>query len=490
MKISALKMNNLNTSAGVKNLALILLCLGCAVFIYSLFGRFVHIDDAYIGEPSYWLAKNGFVRAEIFRGWEHAEEQLLWTHKIYTLTVALFIRLFGYGVTQVKAVSLVYFAGLAVLWWKIAKDAKFSSTQILLFFVLFVFNSYLFEKAFVARPEIAVCFWATVTFLFLTRGLKLLNGSDNCWSGCWTFCLAGLAAGLSIGNHLNGLIVAGAGCVLLLWHRQFKWFFVFGVIASLGLGSYFWDIRNAADLNLMWRQFSNAQDMRQGQFQILHYLWNLLNELQRFLHSIREISISLFIFSAIITCRKKLWQEHRDLMIFTFSMVFFLALIAHGKTSKYMTLYMPFLIFLGAAFALELRGRAQKIVIGFLALYLVFQANQNWTIARNKDIQLSGYRELTRDLPPESHVLAHVTATFVVTGHWWFQSFQAYQALYENGLMQRTSSDLQQKIQEFEIDAMIVDRESAAWYGVSGDTWGGLRKIREVPAAGLVLYLK
>ena len=88
----------------------LLLCLQIAFFIYSLFIRNVDIDDAWLGEHAYWLAKEGHARSELMRGWFLQEVRLLIHHKLMTLLGMVFIKFFGFSVYTLKSVSLLYFA--------------------------------------------------------------------------------------------------------------------------------------------------------------------------------------------------------------------------------------------------------------------------------------------------------------------------------------------------------------------------------------------
>ena len=53
------------------------------LYMFSLFQRPIHVDTAILGEPVYWLGKDGILRSELQRGWYHAEEHFFFTHKLF-----------------------------------------------------------------------------------------------------------------------------------------------------------------------------------------------------------------------------------------------------------------------------------------------------------------------------------------------------------------------------------------------------------------------
>ncbi|MFH1516933.1 MAG: hypothetical protein ABIH17_03540, partial [Pseudomonadota bacterium] len=72
-----------------------------------------HIDEAWLGEQAYFFAHEGVIRSEMFRGYAHQEEVILITHKLFIVLGGLSVRLFGWGLVQLRLLSLL--CGLFVL---------------------------------------------------------------------------------------------------------------------------------------------------------------------------------------------------------------------------------------------------------------------------------------------------------------------------------------------------------------------------------------
>jgi hypothetical protein len=71
--------------------------------------RFPTGDDAWFGEQSYWLEKEGVVRSEFFRGIVGWENQILVSHKLFLVFGSVVIHFFGYHLPVMKFSGLVYF---------------------------------------------------------------------------------------------------------------------------------------------------------------------------------------------------------------------------------------------------------------------------------------------------------------------------------------------------------------------------------------------
>ena len=89
-----------------------------ALAVASLYRRFCFIDDAWLGERAWWLAKEGAARSELFRGEVGYGDRMFVDHKLFTLCGAAFIRLFGWSLYVLKSVSLVFFVLFLGLLWR------------------------------------------------------------------------------------------------------------------------------------------------------------------------------------------------------------------------------------------------------------------------------------------------------------------------------------------------------------------------------------
>src|SRR5687767_2837078 len=69
--------------------------------------RLPHLDDAWLGEQSYWLTKDGVVRSQLFQGLIKYEERILVYHKLFVWLGAVLIKAVGWGLYNIKSISVI-----------------------------------------------------------------------------------------------------------------------------------------------------------------------------------------------------------------------------------------------------------------------------------------------------------------------------------------------------------------------------------------------
>lgn len=431
------------------------------ILLYSFYHRLIHVDDGILAEPTYFLLNDGVMRSDAFRGWWQGEEKFIFTHKLYLYMGALFISIFGWSAAAVKSVSLFYTVLLVGTWAFAFKYLKLSKDYFLLFALLLLTNGHIYEFSFVYRPEIAVAFNGSLCLLFLNRYLKNLRWSD--------LLIAGLAASMAIGNHLNGVIIPGGGCLLLLYHRRFLPFFIFGTVAATGFLFYLLGVHSTTDFTLMVNQFKHAQDIGSEHSSVLHYLFNLIDEQRRYLHSPKEIGFTLLFASSIYFARKTIWKDYRNTAIFTFGACFFLALIAHGKTSKYLNIVIPLITFLTVIGLVELLKKRPRIAVGLLFIFFVTQWMSNVDYTFTKDTTGHDYEELAGHLPAGTDFLTPENAVFWGVPKYRLQGFISYQFKEAHNHFAFTHEALGEALDTYSIDAVIFDPSNWKRYKMTED---------------------
>jgi len=307
------------------------------LFILSLINRKPNVDDAWLGEHAFWQEKLGYVKSELMHGITSVEDRLLCHHKLFTLHGALFINFFGYSLSTLKSVSLVYLVIFICLYYFNTTRKIFSRQDFLVALLLLISNSLIFEFSFVYRPEIAVMTLGFISWLFIEKALK----NDRLYFSA----LSGLFAGLCFSTHLNGIIFFIAGYILLLWNKKFRQSFIFGLSALAGILVYFYDFTQEYNFSFWLEQIkqSPSLDHLTGSSFAGKYIINILNEHMRFFHGPAEVTFSVLLITSLFFAHKHL-HAHINLQRYTILLVVFLALFSVHKTSKYIILYLPYLI--------------------------------------------------------------------------------------------------------------------------------------------------
>lgn len=307
------------------------------LFAYSLWHRQPDIDDAWIGEHAYWMAQKGYVKSELMHGITHQDIRHIVHHKFFTLLGALFVSVFGFSLFTLKSVSLF---GLIIFLFVFYKyQQKYSGNFALWISLLLVgANAFVFQYAFVYRPEIIVMTLGFISFIFLERGIS--NSFQYKW-----IVLSGLFAGLAAATHLNGLIYISAGGLLLLIKRKPIQALAFGLAAIPTLAVYFYDFTREFNFNYWIYQIKDSPALHKTGM-LPDWLWIMekpFREQMRFFHSPKEISFSL-LFVFILTAAFKRLRAEKDMLIYLGLLIISLSSLSVHATSKYLMLYLPVMI--------------------------------------------------------------------------------------------------------------------------------------------------
>lgn len=325
----------------------ITLLLLTLLFAFSLWQRQPDIDDAWIGEHAYWMAEKGYVKSELMHGITKQHIRHIVHHKFFTLLGASFVGIFGFSLFTLKSVSLLGL--IAFLWiFYLYQKKKSSDGALWVGLLLLASNAFIFQYAFVYRPEMVVMMLGFVSFIALERSIK------DSYSYKWLI-VSGLFAGLAAATHLNGLIYVSAGGLLLLIKRKPLQAIILGLAAIPTFAIYFYDFTREFGINYWIYQVKDAPALHNSGM-LPDWLWLLekpFREQMRFFHSPKEISLTVLFLFLLIAGFKKIRLQQKDLLIYLGMLILSLSSITVHSTSKYLMLYLPVMIvFMSRTFAL------------------------------------------------------------------------------------------------------------------------------------------
>ena len=310
------------------------------IYIFSLVGRHPHVDDAWLGEYAYWLAKSGFAKSELLRGITNHEIKLVVYHKLHAVLGAAFIQVFGFSLYALKSINLFFLIAFFTIYYRYFRINTYRNGLFLFALVLLFFHAAFFWYTFVFRPEIPAMTMGFLSFVLLYKTLKK---NDN----RLFVVLAGMSAAAAALFHLNGLIYIFAGFVVLMILGKYRWGLIFGTGATVILAFYFFDMTSPEDFSLWINQYSNSPHFGKkydGPF-ILGILNRIGQEHMRYFHSPKEIAFSILLIVSLIFAAGKL-KKQGILIIYTSLLAFALSAISIHKTSYYLILLLPWLVLL------------------------------------------------------------------------------------------------------------------------------------------------
>jgi len=342
------------------------------LYIYSLYNRYVYIDDAWFGEQSYWFAKYGYpktVTIKDFFGWD---ERLFVYHKLNIIVGAAIIRLFGWSVYYLKLFTLAMY----ILFFKLYKS-YFNSEQTPLtnyqwqFAFIFIFTTpILLSLSFTFRPEVLVMLLGFMSYVGLERYLKSASVS-------WLL-ISSIAAGLAFLTHLNGIMFCVGGFGLLLYYRKWKGFVQFSVLTAAIASLYFYDLWQPGHFELFLGQMANWPDNIGTSYnavgisaKIELLIAKLLSEHKRFFWSDRVLSASLLFLVSLFFSFKHLWHQHKSLIIYLLLITVTLNIFGSQIAERYLIYSFPiFGIIVSIAMKRVVEHSSALIKVLFTLLFL------------------------------------------------------------------------------------------------------------------------
>ncbi|OQW46772.1 MAG: hypothetical protein A4S09_02360 [Proteobacteria bacterium SG_bin7] len=349
------------------------------LFALSLPNRALNIDDPWLAETSYWVAKVGYARSTLLWGINNYEILDLNYHKLWVLIGALFWKTFGFTVTVFKSVGLLFFFIFLVGFYYYFRDREkeYSLRDFWIGAFLIWSTNLVFNYSFVFRPEIgimAVGFWG---FFFFRKSILQSN-----WK---KMLVAGLLFGLCVPLHIKGSVYPmTAGLFLLLFHRHLKSILALGIGVVAGILPYFWDITSIERLQFWYKQFSNNPVVHSMPKTIWYYILKPLQEHKRFFHQEHEIAFSLLFFVCLLIFYKPL-KKYLDIEVkFLFLTVIGMGATSHSMTDKSLLLYYPFMV-LVVVTALKIMPVKSRTIPILLALSLLVNMAMNIRLVLKSD---------------------------------------------------------------------------------------------------------
>ena len=329
-----------------KSVLQVLIILTFIVFLFSMWNRFIYIDDAFFGEQAYWLAKDGVVKTVSLIDFLGCDIQLFSYHKFNILIGAGLIKIFGWSVTPLRVFTLIlYFIFIAVFVQYSRKllNANTLNQQILIGLFFLIANPLIVIFAFTYRPEIWVMLFGFISFVKLDQNINSKVSNKQA-------ILSGFMAGLAFLTHLNGLIFLVAGAVLLLYRRQWQSFVRFSVAGFFTSILYFADLWQEGHFETWLYQLKNWPDNNATNYlsgSAIEFAKNVVIKLsqehQRFFWSPKVWGISSFFILVLLFHFKRLVKIHTNLIIYVITLVLSLNILGSQIAERFLIYIFPYL---------------------------------------------------------------------------------------------------------------------------------------------------
>jgi len=372
-------MNNLTSLFSFifkKKTLVLLMCINLIGLLFSLYNRFIYVDDAWFGEQAYWFSKLGYVKVASIIDYFSWENRLFVYHKLSIIIGAFLIKLFGWSVTPLRAFTLLVYALFFIVFFRYFKTQQKQyepGTFIIAAFFIF-FNPMTLLYSFTYRPEILVTTLGFSSFYLLDASLR-----DKMKK--WQILFSGVLSGLAFLVHINGIVFILAGGVLLLSYKNYRMTVIFFLFSGLTTLLYFYDLWQPGHFQQFLFQIRNWPDSVASNYlatgpldYVYRFLLKLLSEHQRFFWSPKVWGISSLFFFSLIINFKTLVHKYKSLMIYLLTIVISLNIFGSYIAEIYWIYYLPFMAIVIAVTIIKLKEQSSTLVKIVVLLILMLQA--------------------------------------------------------------------------------------------------------------------
>lgn len=382
----------------------------CLVFlflciIYSIPNRAVNADEGWISETAYHIVNEGAPRSDLMFDLTNNNISLVVFHRLYVYLESVSIFFFGYSLSSIRLVSLVFELLTLILFWKFAKynsNTDFRKQSVLLSIAIFLAAPVSLQYSYIARPEVVVTLLGFASFFFLCR---------RCY--CFNYIIAGLIAGAAMLTHMNGVVYVATGFVFLLFEKSYRKAALFALSALVAFLPYIIPIISNYDLFLT--QMRSPLILNKTDLSILRPFTSVFSEHQRLFRNYETIPLSILIILSFVTSWKSLISEHKQLTIYTLILFCVVGMIVEDKTSKYSFYTLPFsalIIAYSAPSIPALRPALKRILSFAICLFAASSLISLYTIVSNKEYPSELNNQIASQIPKGSTVIAPMNFLF------------------------------------------------------------------------------
>lgn len=444
----------------------------------GLYHRSCYVDDAWLGERAYWLAREGVARSDLFVGLVGYGERTFVFHKLFALTGAALVSLFGWSLYVLKTASLVAFLAFVEVLRRYCRRYEAPGVFPLTLLVLLA-HGVLMRHAFIYRPEVMLMALGFGSFVLLRRHLESFG---------WRALLGAAAlAGLGALAHLNGLMFIGAGVVLLLTQRRWWSAAVFAGASSAVALLYLSDALVAGEMATFLRQFGGDPQLAERVSGVGNRVASVLMEHQRYFHSREEILFTALVLAVVAFTARRTGLGSSLLLPYTLALALSLAVLCPEKQTYYALPLVPYLALMVARGLRSLPGLGRPVQVTLATALLLHLASGAFELGRiiatNEDTASRNRALATHIGPPGTTVLATLPFVFDEIERYRIRGLTYYWIRNRFGKYPRTPEELFADARGQGIAFVVMSREDLKFSGWGPDALKqegpGFRRVHE-----------
>ena len=435
------------------------------IFAASCWQRFIHGDDLWLSEPSYYLAKEGIMKIPSIRGFVNIDTEIVAFHKLHIFIGALVVKIFGWSVYYLKTITLLVYAGFFLAYYRYQKRSEnfqFDQPKFLFTSLLILFCPQMIIYGYIFRPEILV-----MTLGFLSYIILEFNLGPNKFSG---WLLGGVFAGLAVITHMNGLVFPLAAFVWLIVLKKYRALLPLCMGAGAAMLLYTYNLWSMEQFDLFltqvqyWPHQTFHKQLEGGPLGILgQFITKLFTEHKRYFRNENWFVFSALFWLSFVYSFRDLKRQKRPFFVYLIILMICLALFTSHKAPRYLIYIYPYmaLVIAHAIWKINLQkaNLLKPLILFALVLQLAFVSEKFTRIFKKNGEFASYHHRMLGSVPDKSaRILATWDVIFNEIDKFDLVTYFTYEFhIYNLGYVP-SQIDLLKKIHQDGVDYIIFDK--------------------------------
>ena len=425
------------------------------LYLITFYNRYIQIDENFFAEQGYWLLNEGNVKIKSIPGVLNWNTQFFVYHKLLVWISSGIIYVFGWSIFNLKTFTLVVLILFLFLLWKYLREQGVGLAWMAIF--IFISIPYILIKSFEFRPEVLMMLFTFSSFVYIDKSFKTNKYQS--------LLIAGVLAGIAFLVHLNAVIACVAGALTLLFRKDIKGTVVFSaaaipicliyfypLIVNQQLDAWFFELKN-------WPTHNFDESVSQGFLgTVSNIASKLANEQKRFFWDEKVMIVSAIFFLSLLFSFKRLWANHKNLIIYLGLLVISMAILGSHVAPRYLLMYLPFMV-ITIVLAFTYSNKWFNYLFYALSFaQLVVLANTGIDIvARNK-----AYASESRDLVSQisesrTSIIGPWEIIFDEIGNHDIYNFKTYEYQEDKMSAQYTQMEVLEDLYNREVEFIVLD---------------------------------
>ena len=256
-----------------------------------------------------------------------------------------------------------------------------------------------------------------------------------------------------------------AGGLFLIYQRKWFGLLLFTIIGLPTCLVYFYPLVMEETLEVWYYNIKNWPSHQfeeiESESKLLLFIKKILNEQKRYFWDETVAIGSVIFFLGLILKGKKLWNTHRQFLVYTILLVISLTLIGSHKAARYLMLILPFMAIISALalqyIAEEKKWKSVTMAVVLIAQFLAYVFTTYRIVDRNAP-HVERHAKVLSNLPHGASVIGPWELIYNEIDNFKIYNFKTYEYLQEKREIPFSALEILEDLNKRGVEYIILDQ--------------------------------